>query len=49
MYYEVGVFGKNICDKEYIVDAGNFGRNIGFSTFVGGSRSVIGVQAKIGF
>lgn len=49
MYYEVGVFGKNIFDKEYIVDAGNSGRNIGFPTFVGGTRFVIGVQAKIGF
>ena len=49
VYYEVGVFGKYIFDKEYIVDAGNSGRNIGFPTFVGGTRSVIGVQAKIGF
>lgn len=49
MYYEVGVFGKNIFYKEYIVDAGNSGRNIGFPPFVSGTRSVIGVQAKIGF
>jgi predicted nuclease of restriction endonuclease-like (RecB) superfamily len=34
---------------KYIVDAGNSGRNIGFPTFIGGTRSVIGVQAKIGF
>lgn len=49
VYYEIGVFGKNIFDQKYIVDAGNSGRNIGFPTFIGGTRSVIGVQAKIGF
>lgn len=49
VYYEIGVFGKNIFDEKYIVDAGNSGRNIGFPTFIGGTRSVIGVQAKIGF
>lgn len=49
VYYEIGMFGKNIFDEKYIVDAGNSGRNIGFPTFIGGTRSVIGVQAKIGF
>lgn len=49
VYYEIGVFGKNIFDQKYIVDAGNSGRNIGFPTFIGGARSVIGVPAKIGF
>lgn len=49
VYYELGVFGKNIFDEKYIVDAGNSGRNIGFPTFIGGTRSVIGVQTKIGF
>lgn len=49
VYYEIGMFGKNIFDEKYIIDAGNSGRNIGFPTFIGGTRSVIGVQAKIGF
>lgn len=49
VYYEIGMFGKNIFDEKYIVDAGNSGRNIGFPTFIGGTRSVIGVEAKIGF
>lgn len=43
------MFGKNIFDEKYIIDAGNSGRNIGLPTFIGGTRSVIGVQAKIGF
>lgn len=49
VYYEIGAFGKNVFDTKYIVDAGNSGRQIGYPTFVGGSRSVIGVQFKIGF
>lgn len=49
VYYEIGAFGKNVFDTEYIVDAGNTGRQINYPTFVGGSRSVIGLQFKIGF
>ena len=49
VYYEIGAFGKNVFDVKYIVDAGNSGRQIGYPTFVGGSRSIIGVQFKIGF
>lgn len=48
-YYEFSLFGKNIFDEKYIIDAGNSGRQIGFPTFVGGTRSVIGVQMKVGF
>lgn len=49
VYYEVSVFGKNIFDEKYIVDAGNSGRNIYFPTYIGGTRSVIGLQLKVGF
>ena len=49
VYYEISAFGKNIFDEKYIIDAGNSGRQIGFPTYVGGSRSVIGAQFKIGF
>lgn len=48
-YYEIGAFGKNVFDKKYIIDAGNSGDTIGLPTFVGGSRCIIGVMAKIGF
>ena len=49
VYYEIGAFGKNVLDKKYVVDAGNSGRQIGFPTYVGGTRSVVGVMFKIGF
>ncbi len=49
VYYEVGAFGKNVLDQKYIVDAGNSGRQIGFPTYVGGSRCVVGVMFKVGF
>ncbi len=49
VYYEIGAFGKNVLDEKYIVDAGNSGRQIGFPTYVGGSRSVVGVMVKVGF
>ncbi len=49
VYYEIGAFGKNVLDEKYIVDAGNSGRMIGFPTYVGGSRSVVGVSVKVGF
>lgn len=49
VYYEIGAFGKNVLDEKYVVDAGNSGRQIGFPTYVGGTRSVVGVMCKIGF
>lgn len=49
VYYEIGAFGKNVLDEKYIVDAGNSGRQIGFPTYVGGNRSVVGVMLKVGF
>lgn len=47
--YEIGAFGRNILDKKYIIDAGNSGRQIGFPTFVGGTRSIVGLQFKLNF
>ncbi len=49
VYYEIGAFGKNILDEKYVVDAGNSGRQIGFPTYVGGTRSVLGIMVKVGF
>ena len=49
VYYEIGAFGKNVLYEKYVVDAGNSGRQIGFPTYVGGTRSVVGVMFKIGF
>ncbi|MCD8182490.1 MAG: TonB-dependent receptor [Bacteroides sp.] len=49
VYYEVGLFGKNILNEEYLIDAGNSGNQIGFPTFVAGSPSIFGVSLKVGF
>lgn len=47
--YDISLFGRNALDEKYIVDAGNSGRNIGFPTYVGGSRSVFGAMFKVAF
>ncbi|UCJ08303.1 TonB-dependent receptor [Chitinophaga pendula] len=47
--YEIGAYGRNIFDTKYIIDAGNSGDNIGFPTYVGGSRSIVGLQLKATF
>lgn len=49
VYYELGFFGKNIFDEDYLIDAGNTGNMFGFPTFVAGSPSVYGASFKIGF
>lgn len=46
---DVGVYGKNILDEEYLVDAGNSGRTIGLPTFVAGAPSTFGAQIKVKF
>lgn len=48
-YYEVGLYGKNILNEKFLVDAGNSGKQIGFPTFVAGAPSVFGISFKIGF
>ncbi|MFC3198753.1 TonB-dependent receptor [Parapedobacter deserti] len=47
--YDIGAYGKNVFDTKYIIDAGNSGDNIGYPTFIGGSRSVVGAQLRITF
>lgn len=46
---DIGAYGKNVFDTRYIIDAGNSGDAIGFPTFVGGSRSIVGGQLRITF
>jgi outer membrane receptor protein involved in Fe transport len=48
-YIETGIYGKNILNEKYIIDAGNSGNAIGFPTFIAGSPAVFGGQIKIGF
>lgn len=47
--FEASVFGKNVLDEHFLVDAGNSGRQIGFPTYVPGAPSVFGVALKAGF
>ena len=49
LYYEVGLFGKNILNEDYLIDAGNTGQTFGFPTFVAGSPSVYGISFRVGF
>ncbi|SEK28152.1 TonB-dependent receptor [Parapedobacter koreensis] len=49
IHYEVGAYGKNIFDTHYMIDAGNSGDTIGFPTYIGGSRSIVGAQVRITF
>lgn len=44
--FEASVFGKNVTNTRFLVDAGNSGRQIGFPTFVSGAPSVFGVSLK---
>lgn len=48
-HYEVGLYGKNILDKDYLIDAGNSGNQIGFPTFIAGNPSMFGASFKVGF
>ncbi|MBV8325167.1 TonB-dependent receptor [Chryseobacterium sp.] len=47
--YDIGAYGKNILDTQYMIDGGNSGDIIGFPTFIGGTRSVVGGQIKVTF
>lgn len=47
--FEASVYGKNILNEHFLVDAGNSGRQIGFPTFVPGAPSTFGVTLKAGF
>lgn len=47
--YDISVFGKNVLNEDYLIDAGNTGNSIGFPTYVAGSPSVFGVQFKLNF
>jgi outer membrane receptor protein involved in Fe transport len=47
--YDFALWGKNITNTEYIIDAGNAGQTIGFPTFVAGAPANFGVKLKVGF
>jgi outer membrane receptor protein involved in Fe transport len=49
MSYDFALWGKNITNTEYIIDAGNAGQTIGFPTFVAGAPANFGVKLTVGF
>jgi outer membrane receptor protein involved in Fe transport len=49
IYMEIGAYGKNVLNEQYIIDAGNSGNAIGFPTFIAGNPAVFGGQIRVGF
>ncbi len=47
--YDFSLWGKNITNSEYLIDAGNAGQVIGFPTFVPGAPATFGVRAALLF
>lgn len=47
--YDFGLWGRNITNTEYIIDAGNAGKLIGFPTFVAGAPANFGVKLSVSF
>ncbi|RXK83059.1 TonB-dependent receptor [Filimonas effusa] len=49
LQYDISVFGKNIFDEKFLIDAGNTGDAIGMPTYIAGNRGTFGVLLKLGF
>jgi outer membrane receptor protein involved in Fe transport len=47
--YEVALFGNNLLDKDFIIDAGNTGGSFGIPTFIGGPPRLFGVEVSARF
>ncbi|KPL66777.1 membrane protein [Erythrobacter sp. SG61-1L] len=47
--YEIAVFGRNIADEKYLLDAGNTGGAFGIPTFIPAEPRMYGVQATARF
>jgi len=47
--YQIGFFGRNILDEEYIIDAGNTGKSFGAPTWIAGSAAMMGAEFSIKF
>ena len=47
--FDFGIWGKNIFDKDYIIDAGNSGAVIGFPTLVAGPPATFGLKFSASF
>ncbi|WEK38278.1 MAG: TonB-dependent receptor [Candidatus Pseudobacter hemicellulosilyticus] len=47
--YDVTLFGRNLADEKYLIDAGNTGDAIGMPTYIAGNRRTLGLMFKLGF
>jgi outer membrane receptor protein involved in Fe transport len=47
--YEITVWGRNLLDEEYIIDAGNTGGGFGIPTFIAGPPRFLGVRLTARF
>lgn len=47
--WEVTAFADNLLDREFLIDAGNFGANYGIPTFVRGNPRLAGGSATVAF
>jgi iron complex outermembrane receptor protein len=47
--WDLGVWGSNLTGEEYLIDAGNTGRQFGTPTFVAGQPRAYGITAKVRF
>jgi len=47
--YEIGFFGRNLLNEEFIIDAGNTGNAFGIPTFIAGQPLMAGGQIRIIF
>lgn len=49
MIFDISLYGKNIFDKQYLIDAGNTGQIWGYPTYIAGPPAMFGVALKMGF
>ena len=49
LVYDFSLWGKNMTNTQYIIDAGNAGQAIGFPTFVAGAPANFGVKLTVSF
>ena len=47
--WDIGVWGSNLTGEDYLIDAGNTGRQFGTPTFVAGQPRAYGITAKVRF
>ncbi|MEL1265645.1 TonB-dependent receptor [Pseudoxanthomonas putridarboris] len=47
--WDIGLWGTNLTDEEYLIDAGNTGRQFGTPTFIAGQPRAYGITAKVRF